>query len=41
MGFIRESLIFIEKVQKGLADSANNRVNTKEEAKKKLAKWLT
>ncbi len=35
-----DHLIFIEKVQKGLADSANNRVNTKEEAKKKLTKWL-
>ncbi len=35
-----DHLIFIEKVQKGLADSANNRLNTKEEAKKKLTKWL-
>ncbi len=31
---------FIEKVQKGLDDSANSKVNTKEQAKKKLAKWL-
>ena len=35
-----DRLIFIEKVQKGLDDSNNNKVNTKEEAKKKLAKWL-
>lgn len=35
-----DQLIFIEKVQKGLDDSANGKVNTKEQAKKKLAKWL-
>jgi hypothetical protein len=35
-----DHLIFIEKVQKGIADSLNNRINKKEEAKKKLNKWL-
>jgi predicted transcriptional regulator len=35
-----EHIIFIEKVQKGLADSENGRINTKEEAKQKLSKWL-
>lgn len=35
-----DHLLFVEKVQKGLSDSANERVNTKEEAKKKLSKWL-
>ncbi len=34
-----DHLIFIEKVQKGLEDSANGRINTKEEAKQKLKKW--
>ncbi len=29
-----DHIIFIEKVQKGMSDSENNRVNTKEEAKK-------
>jgi hypothetical protein len=35
-----DQLIFIEKVQKGLDDSTKGKVNTKEQAKKKLAKWL-
>jgi len=35
-----DHLIFVEKVQKGLNDSASGRINTKEEAKKKLKKWL-
>jgi len=35
-----DHLIFIEKVEKGLSDSSNNRINSKEEAKKKLSKWL-
>ena len=35
-----DHLIFIEKVQKGMTDSANGRVNTKEEARQKLSKWL-
>jgi predicted transcriptional regulator len=35
-----DHLIFVEKVQKGMADSANGRVKTKEEAKQKLSKWL-
>jgi len=35
-----DHLIFLEKVQKGLDDSVNNRINTKEEAKQKLNKWL-
>ena len=35
-----DHIIFVEKVQKGLADSENGRVNSKEEAKQKLSKWL-
>ena len=35
-----DQVIFLEKVQKGLDDSANGRVNTKEQAKKKLSKWF-
>lgn len=35
-----DHLIFIEKVQKGLDDSVNGRINTKEEARQKLNKWL-
>jgi len=35
-----DHLIFVEKVQKGLDDSVNGRINTKEEAKQKLKKWL-
>lgn len=34
-----DHLIFVEKVQKGLDDSTNGRINTKEEAKQKLTKW--
>jgi hypothetical protein len=35
-----EHLIFIEKVQNGLDDSNSGKVNSKEETKKKLIKWL-
>ena len=35
-----DHIIFIEKVQKGLEDSENGRVHTKEEVSKKLNKWL-
>jgi predicted transcriptional regulator len=35
-----EQLIFFDKVQKGMEDSENGRVNTVEEAKQKLNKWL-
>jgi predicted transcriptional regulator len=35
-----EHLIFLDKVQKGMEDSDNGRVNTVEEAKQKLNKWL-
>lgn len=35
-----EHFIFIEKVQKGLDDSNSGKVNSKEETKKKLIKWL-
>ena len=35
-----DHIIFVEKVQKGLADSSEGRINTKEEAKQKLIKWL-
>ena len=33
-------LLVLEKVQKGLNDSAEGNTNTKEEAKQKLNKWL-
>ena len=33
-------LIFIEKIQKGLDDSRNGRVNSKEDSKEKLSKWI-
>lgn len=35
-----DHLIFIEKVQKGLEDSIKGRINTKEEARLKLNRWL-
>jgi predicted transcriptional regulator len=35
-----EHLIFFDKVQKGMEDSDNGQVNTVEEAKQKLNKWL-
>jgi hypothetical protein len=35
-----DQLIFLEKVQKGLDDSTNGRIKTKEQAKEKLHKWL-
>ncbi|MBL7112516.1 MAG: hypothetical protein ISS19_11325 [Bacteroidales bacterium] len=35
-----EHLIFIEKVQKGQLDSSSGKINSKEEAKEKLKKWL-
>ena len=35
-----EHIIFVEKVQKGLSDSNNGNVCTKDEAKQKLSKWL-
>ena len=35
-----DHIIFVEKVQRGIADSVNGRVNSKEEAKQKLGKWL-
>ncbi len=35
-----DQLIFIEKIQKGIDDSVNGRTNTKEEAKRKLKRWL-
>lgn len=35
-----EHIIFVEKVQKGLDDSENGKLNTKEDAKAKLSKWL-
>ncbi|MFC2100816.1 hypothetical protein ACFLRZ_03200 [Bacteroidota bacterium] len=37
---IVDHLIFLEKVQKGLDDSENGRINTNEEARQKLKKWL-
>lgn len=35
-----DRIIFMDKVQKGLDDSANGRINTKKEAKQKLNKWF-
>lgn len=35
-----DQVIFLEKVQKGLDDSANGRINTKKQAKEKLSKWF-
>ena len=37
---IIEHLIFLDKVHKGLDDSLNGRINTTEEARVKLKKWL-
>ncbi|HCS21548.1 MAG TPA: hypothetical protein DIW47_13475 [Bacteroidetes bacterium] len=37
---IIEHLLLLEKVQLGLEDSKAGRINTKEEAKQKLDKWL-
>ena len=37
---IIDHLIFIEKVQKGIEDSKNGRINSKDEARKKLSKWI-
>lgn len=37
---IVDHLIFIEKVEKGLEDSIDGRINSKDEAKEKLSKWL-
>jgi hypothetical protein len=35
-----DHIIFVEKVQKGLSDSLNGNINSEEEAKQKLGKWL-
>jgi hypothetical protein len=35
-----DHIVLMEKIQKGLDDAANARVNTREEARKKLSKWL-
>ena len=35
-----DRIIFMDKVQKGIDDSENNRVNTKDQAKQKLGKWF-
>ncbi|MCK4920990.1 MAG: hypothetical protein KAS71_08085 [Bacteroidales bacterium] len=35
-----DHLVFIEKIQNGLEDSATGRVYTQDEAKEKLNKWL-
>jgi hypothetical protein len=35
-----DHIIFVEKVQNGLDDVAQGRVDTKEEARDKLKKWL-
>ncbi len=35
-----EHLVVVEKIQKGLNDSAEGKVYNKDEAKEKLKKWL-
>ncbi len=35
-----DKLLFIDKVETGLKQSASGEVNTKEQAKQKLSKWL-
>jgi hypothetical protein len=35
-----DKLIFMDKVEKGLDQSLNNKVLTHEEARQRLAKWL-
>jgi hypothetical protein len=35
-----DKLNFVNKVEIGLAQSSNGQVNTKEQAKEKLSKWL-
>lgn len=35
-----EKLVFMNKVEKGLKQSESEKVNTKEQAKQKLSKWL-
>ena len=35
-----DHLVVVEKIQKGLEDSASGRVYDKEQAKEKLKKWL-
>jgi len=35
-----DHLIFLEKIQKGIDDSIKGSLNTKQEAKVKLEKWL-
>ena len=35
-----DKLIFINKIETGLSQSANRQVNTKEQAREKLSKWL-
>jgi len=38
--YLFDKLLFINKVEIGLAQSENGQVNTKEQAKQKLSKWL-
>jgi hypothetical protein len=35
-----DHLVVVEKIQKGLEDSANGRVYNRDQAKSKLKKWL-
>ncbi len=35
-----DKLIFMDKVEKGIAQSLNNEVHSNEEAKQRLSKWL-
>jgi hypothetical protein len=35
-----DKLIFMDKVERGLEQSQSNKINSKEEATKRLSKWL-
>ena len=35
-----DQIIFLDKIQRGLDDSANDRINFKDQAKQKLSKWF-
>ena len=37
---LMEQLIFMKKVEKGLEQSQNGQINSKEQTKNKLSKWL-
>lgn len=35
-----DRLIYLDKIHKGLDDSKNGRINSKEEARQKLSRWI-